>query len=64
MYRDVLYSRESKSVTQNSIRSYAHQLYTETVTKTALSAKDDKVFICDDNVSTFCHGHYKAIIRN
>jgi hypothetical protein len=63
MYRDVLYSRESKPITQNTIRSYAHQLYTETVTKTALSAKDDKVFICDDNINTFCHGHYKTKIE-
>ena len=58
MYRDVLFGRNTKSVSQNGIRSYSHQLYTETITKTALSARDDKVYICDDNVNTRNFGHY------
>ncbi len=43
MHRDVLFNRQTESVIQNGIRSYGHQLYTESVTKTALSFKDDKV---------------------
>jgi hypothetical protein len=57
MYRDVLLNRSTKNVSQNGIRSYRHQLYTETVNKTALSCRDDKVFICDDNVHTYNFGH-------
>jgi hypothetical protein len=57
-YRDVLLNRGIQSVSQNSIRSYSHQLYTETVTKTALSSRDDKVYICDDNINTRNFGHY------
>jgi hypothetical protein len=60
MYRSVLYSRGSKSVSQCGIRSYRHQLYTECVTKVALSAKDDKVFLCDDNIHTYNFGHYRT----
>lgn len=59
-YRDILYQRNKKDISQNGIRSYGHQLYTETVNKTALSARDDKVYICDDNVHTFNFGHYKT----
>ena len=31
LYRDVLFSRKSFQVSQNGIRSYKHQLYTETI---------------------------------
>lgn len=60
MYRSVLYNRDKVNVTQNGIRSYGHQIYTESVNKTALSGNDDKVFICDDNVGTYNFGHYKT----
>jgi hypothetical protein len=60
MYRDILYKRTMKQVSQNGIRSYGHQLYTEMITKTALSARDDKVYICDDNINTYNFGHYKT----
>jgi hypothetical protein len=58
-YKDTLFTRESLSVQQNGIRSKQHQLYSETQTKIALSCKDDKVFICDDNINTYSFGHYK-----
>lgn len=58
-YRKTLYTRKSKEINQNGIRSYKHQIYTETITKTALSCNDDKVFICDDNIHTRNLGHYK-----
>lgn len=61
-YRNTLYSRKSQNVNQNTIRSYNHQLYTETINKIALSCRDDKLYICDDNVHTYNYGHYK--IRN
>ena len=60
MYKEVLFNRTNKSVVQSGIRSYKHQLYTEKVTKVALSGSDDKVFICDNNIDTFNYGHYKT----
>ena len=46
LYRDVLFNRSKLNVQQNSIRSYKHQLYTETINKVALSCTDDKLFLC------------------
>lgn len=61
-YKHALDSRDNKYITQNNIRSYGHQLYTETTKKVALSCRDDKVFICRDNYKTYNHGHYKTKI--
>ena len=60
LYKNVLFSRNSKSVEQNAIRSYKHQLFTETINKVALSSSDDKVYICDNNINTYNFGHYKT----
>jgi len=57
-YREVLYSRSKKTVSQNGIRSYGHELFTEKISKVALSGNDDKVYICDNNVDTRNHGHF------
>jgi hypothetical protein len=56
-YRDVNYNRVNKEIKQNGIRSYKHQLYTETINKVALSCCDDKRYICDDNINTYSFGH-------
>lgn len=58
-YRNTLYNRTSKSIKQNNIRSYGHELFTERIEKIALSYNDDKVFFSDDNVHTFNHGHWR-----
>ena len=60
LYRDVLFSRSKLSVEQNGIRSYKHQLYTETVNKVALSGIDDNLFICKNNIDTLNFNHYKT----
>ena len=62
-YKNTLLRRENFNVEQNCIRSYNHQLYSETTKKIALSACDDKVFICDDNIHTYTHGHKKNKIK-
>jgi hypothetical protein len=59
-YRECLFSRKPQKVFQNNIRSYGHQIYTERINKTCLSANDDKVFICDDNIHSYNLGHYKT----
>ena len=45
----------------NVIRSYKHEIYTETVNKIALSADDDKRQLNKDKVSTYALGHYEQI---
>ena len=64
LYRDVLFSRKSFQVSQNGIRSYKHQLYTETVKKIALSATDDKLYIHNDNIRTRNFGHWRNNVEN
>ena len=58
-YVNTLYTHEPKYIEQNGIRSYGHELYTETQKKVALSHLDNKLYICDDNVKTYNFGHYK-----
>jgi len=58
-YNHTLNTKESKTVQQNVFRSYKHQLFTEKVTKVALSANDDKTFILNNNVECLTFGHYK-----
>jgi hypothetical protein len=58
-YYNALFDKEDLKIEQNIIRSYKHQLYTETVKKVGLSCKDDKVYILDDNINTLTLGHYK-----
>jgi hypothetical protein len=60
-YKSTLFNREKFSVVQNGIRSYKHELFTESVQKVALSGNDDKVFICDNNINTYNFGHYKTL---
>ena len=56
-------TRESTEIKQNTIRSYKHQIFTETINKIALSCYDDKRYICDDMINTYSFGH-KDIITN
>jgi hypothetical protein len=55
-FKHTLYSGDSLDVNQNSIRSMGHDLYSITLSKTALSACDDKVYICEDRIHTIGHG--------
>jgi hypothetical protein len=55
-YRNTLQTTEPLSVSQNSIRSYGHELYTETTTKVALSCNDDKVNISNNYINTYNFG--------
>jgi hypothetical protein len=58
-YKNILFNEEATNegvVSQNVIRSYGHQLFSESVTKVALSPNDDKVYICDDKINTLTFG--------
>ena len=58
-YKNIILNKSNLSVTQNTFRSHKHQLYTETITKVALSGNDDKVYISNNNIDTYNFGHYK-----
>ncbi len=58
-YYNTITKQENQDIEQNIIRSYKHQLYTETVPKVGLSFKDDKTYIQDDGINTLTLGHYK-----
>ena len=54
--------QQVKIITQRTIGSSFHKLYSYETNKIGLSAADDKRWICEDGVSTLAHGHYK--LRN
>ena len=56
-YKDVLFNQTVQMRKMNVIRSYGHNVYTETVNKTALSGDDDKRFVLLDKIHTMAYGH-------
>ena len=63
-YRQTLETKKSKRVNQNVIRSYKHQLFSESVSKIALNCYDNKRYICDDNIHTYSFGHKDIKIKS
>ena len=57
---DCLQKHTKHSVTQHTIRSDHHKLYSCEMKKIGLSAANDKRWIHDDGISTYAHGHYKT----
>ena len=58
-YKECLFSKKPQMRKMNVIRSYKHEIFSETVNKIALSANDDKRIILGDRISTLSYGHYK-----
>ena len=58
-YKTCLFTRKEQLQKMNVIRSYKHEVYTETVNKIALSPSDDKRYILEDQTHTLALGHYK-----
>lgn len=58
-YYSALVEGISIEETQNSIRSYLHQVYSIEQRKIVLNASDDKRFILPDGFCTLPWGHYK-----
>ncbi|KAK3088565.1 hypothetical protein FSP39_020689 [Pinctada imbricata] len=59
-YKTSLSNHCSLRHSMNMIRSYGHQLYSITVTKTSLSPYDDKRYVLDSGIETLAHGHYRV----
>ena len=51
----------SKVVNMNRITSRKHRIFTETATKNALSANNDKRLIMVDRINSLAIGHWKTL---
>ena len=58
-YRDALFTAQAVMVTQCTIRSRKHRLFTEEQTRLGLSPVDTKRYILPDGISTLALGHCK-----
>ena len=58
-YEKCLFSGKSQHRMMNVIRSRQHDVGSERINKTALSADDDKRIILEDGIHTLAIGHYK-----
>ena len=59
-YKNCVFNLQSKSVTQLCFRTHDHEMFTEKISKVALSPKDDKHVILSDGKGTVPHGHWRA----
>ena len=58
-YEQCLFKGKKQLRSMNVIRSYKHEIYTETVNKVALSPDDDKRYVLENVVDTLAWWHYK-----
>ena len=59
-YKKCLFSRETQFKSMNTFRSRKHDVFTERITKIALSANDDKRIISENGVNTTAIGHWRV----
>ena len=59
-FEECLFSEQPQFRTMNTIRSRRHDVGTERVNKTALSADDDKRVILKDKIKTMAIGHWRT----
>ena len=63
MYKKALSNNESIGCAQQRFESDYHNIYTQTIQKTALDYKDDKRLILFDGVTTYPDGIDKELIN-
>ena len=54
-YNNCLFSSKEQRRTMNVIRSWQHEIFTETVNKVAFSANDDKRIVLPERINTLPH---------
>ena len=57
-YKDCLFKEKEETRKMNLIRNRNHDLYSESIEKIALSAKDDKRILFENKIDTMAYGHY------
>ena len=57
-FSNTLKTCEKMNVTINNFEKRNHQIYTTSGQKIALSAFDDKRYICDDGITTMAYGSH------
>ena len=62
LYKKALFNSETRC-TQQRFKSHYHNIYTQTVHKTALDNKDDKRIISFDGITTYPYGIDKDLIN-
>lgn len=51
---------KGKTVEQTNFRNYKHEMFTERITKIALSPYDDKRIVLPDGIRTLPIGHWRT----
>ena len=59
-FKDCVLNGVVKHVTQNTIRSRKHEIFTESLCRKALCPKDDKRVILEDGIHTLPIGHWRT----
>jgi hypothetical protein len=57
-YLSTLMTKVNKKITQNTIQSYNHKVYSVSQTRTGLSGVNDKKYLLEDGISGYSYGHY------
>ena len=57
-YKSTLFQETQQQCQMSTIRSHSHQIFCETISKTGLSAFDDKRYLVNP-VESYAYGHYK-----
>ena len=52
-----MFNRKKHRIVQNGFITEEHEVYTVSQEKIAISANDDKIYVCDDNINTINFGH-------
>lgn len=60
-YINTLLNSSSMKHTMYGLRSDHHIMYCDKITKTSLSAFDDKRYWLDDGITSLAYGHYKIL---
>ena len=63
-YKNCVFDQQTKDITQLCFRTHDHEMYTEKISKTALSPKDDKRVILPDGIRTLPIGHWRTKHKN
>ena len=63
-YKDCLLNNKTVYRSQERIKSYYHDVYTEEVNKTVLSNNDDKRLQTSDKITTYPYGTSEMMMIN